>query len=48
MVVVAGVKLPDWFREYEYYAMLLAYSNSAINPLIYTCFSASFRKGWIL
>ena len=39
------MKLPDWYDPFNYWSSLLAYANSAINPLVYTCFSASFRRG---
>jgi len=45
VVVVTKYQLPDWFHKLEYYTTLIAHSNSAINPIIYTCFSASFRRG---
>ncbi|KAK3882556.1 hypothetical protein Pcinc_013067 [Petrolisthes cinctipes] len=39
--------LPEWFSTMEFLAYFLAYSNSALNPIIYWGFSASFREGLV-
>ncbi|ELU17570.1 hypothetical protein CAPTEDRAFT_62906, partial [Capitella teleta] len=38
-------KQSQWYGQFQYASTLLAYANSAINPIIYTCFNDSFRKG---
>ncbi|KAK2161217.1 hypothetical protein LSH36_120g16024 [Paralvinella palmiformis] len=39
-------KLPLWYDDFNYFATFLAYSNSAINPIIYTCFNENYRKAF--
>ncbi|XP_052778400.1 QRFP-like peptide receptor [Mya arenaria] len=41
-----GYKLPDWFNTLDFGAVLLMYSNAAINPIIYAGFNESFRNGF--
>ncbi|RWS06094.1 hypothetical protein B4U79_04879, partial [Dinothrombium tinctorium] len=36
--------LPQWFIQASYCATFLAYSNSALNPVIYGGFNSTFRK----
>ena len=38
-------QLPEWYNGFQYFATLLAYANSAFNPVIYTCFNNNFRRG---
>lgn len=38
-------ELPEWFPTFSYYAFYLAYSNSALNPIIYGGFNNNFRQG---
>lgn len=38
-------QLPSWYYDFQYFATFLAYANSAFNPIIYTCFNDTFRKG---
>ncbi|KAG7160310.1 putative QRFP-like peptide receptor-like 2 [Homarus americanus] len=40
-------KLPEWFSEVEFAAYFVAYSNSALNPIIYCGFNANFRQGLV-
>lgn len=35
----------EWYIHFKFTAMLLAFSNSAFNPLIYAGFNENFRKG---
>ncbi|XP_048763744.2 QRFP-like peptide receptor isoform X2 [Ostrea edulis] len=37
-------KLEEWYSHLEFSARLLAFSNSAFNPLIYAGFNENFRK----
>nr|XP_045606545.1 substance-K receptor-like [Procambarus clarkii] len=37
--------LPEWFSVLEFSAYFVAYSNSALNPIIYCGFNANFRQG---
>ncbi|XP_047485080.1 substance-K receptor-like isoform X1 [Penaeus chinensis] len=37
--------LPKWFPEAEFVSYFVAYSNSALNPIIYCGFNANFRQG---
>lgn len=37
--------LKEWYIHFKFTAMLLAFSNSAFNPLIYAGFNENFRKG---
>ncbi|XP_063445832.1 tachykinin-like peptides receptor 99D [Mytilus trossulus] len=37
--------LGDWYYDLTFAARLMAYSNSALNPLIYTGFNENFRRG---
>lgn len=36
--------LPQWFNQASYLATFIAYSNSALNPIIYGGFNQSFRE----
>ncbi|XP_022237845.1 substance-K receptor-like [Limulus polyphemus] len=38
-------ELPDWFPLLNYFATYIAYSNSAINPIIYGSFGTNLRQG---
>ncbi|XP_068241493.1 QRFP-like peptide receptor isoform X2 [Palaemon carinicauda] len=40
-------ELPSWFSSMEFAAYFIAYSNSALNPIIYCGFNASFRQGFV-
>lgn len=40
-------ELPSWFSSMEFAAYFIAYSNSAVNPIIYCGFNASFRQGFV-
>ncbi|XP_047484963.1 QRFP-like peptide receptor [Penaeus chinensis] len=40
-------ELPQWFPVMEFCAYFVAYSNSALNPIIYCGFNASFRQGLV-
>lgn len=39
-------QLPPWFHTLDFAAVLLMYSNAAINPIIYAGFNDSFRKSF--
>lgn len=39
------LQLKEWYIHFKFTAMLLAFSNSAFNPLIYAGFNENFRKG---
>ncbi|XP_050718123.1 QRFP-like peptide receptor isoform X1 [Eriocheir sinensis] len=39
--------LQEWFSTLEFAAYFVAYSNSALNPIIYCGFNASFRQGLV-
>lgn len=39
------LQLEEWYIHFKFTAMLLAFSNSAFNPLIYAGFNENFRKG---
>ncbi|XP_066954357.1 substance-P receptor-like isoform X1 [Macrobrachium rosenbergii] len=39
--------LPEWFSVVEFSAYFVAYSNSALNPIIYCGFNANFRQGLV-
>lgn len=39
--------LPEWFPALEFSAYFVAYSNSALNPIIYCGFNDNFRKGLV-
>ncbi|XP_015788329.1 QRFP-like peptide receptor isoform X2 [Tetranychus urticae] len=39
-------QLPGWFRQASYLAIFVAYSNSAINPIIYGGFDKTFRQAF--
>ncbi|XP_042868473.1 substance-K receptor-like [Penaeus japonicus] len=39
--------LPEWFPVAEYVAYFVAYSNSALNPIIYCGFNVNFRQGFM-
>lgn len=41
------VKLPSWFAQASYLATFIAYSNSAVNPIIYGGFNQGFRDALI-
>ncbi|OWF50290.1 Substance-P receptor [Mizuhopecten yessoensis] len=38
-------RLGDWFRDVQFSGYCMAYSNSALNPLIYAGFNANFKRG---
>lgn len=42
-----GQELPDWFPVMEFAAYFIAYSNSALNPIIYYGFNVNFRQGLV-
>ncbi|XP_066953370.1 galanin-like G-protein coupled receptor npr-9 [Macrobrachium rosenbergii] len=42
-----SIKLPEWFSVVEFSAYFVAYSNSALNPIIYCGFNANFRQGLV-
>ncbi|XP_074649244.1 QRFP-like peptide receptor isoform X2 [Tubulanus polymorphus] len=35
----------DWYEEFTFFASFMAFSNSALNPIIYAGFNENFRKG---
>ncbi|XP_062587638.1 galanin receptor 2b-like isoform X2 [Saccostrea cucullata] len=39
-------KLGDWYYKFEFAAYTMAYSNSALNPLIYAGFNENFKQGF--
>ncbi|XP_071128533.1 substance-P receptor-like [Mytilus edulis] len=39
------LKLGDWYYGLNFAACCMSYSNSALNPLIYTGFNENFKKG---
>lgn len=39
-------KVPSWFPTLDFGAVLLLYSNAAINPIIYGGLNESFRRGF--
>lgn len=39
--------LPDWFLKMNYIATFAAYSNSALNPIIYGGFNNNFRQAFL-
>ncbi|XP_067136262.1 substance-P receptor-like isoform X2 [Centruroides vittatus] len=39
--------LPDWFLNFNYFATFAAYSNSALNPIIYGGFNNNFRQAFL-
>ncbi|XP_023220961.1 cholecystokinin receptor type A-like [Centruroides sculpturatus] len=39
--------LPEWFVNLNYFATFAAYSNSAINPVIYGGFNNNFRQAFL-
>lgn len=39
-------QLPDWYHTLDFGAILLLYSNAAINPIIYAGWNENFRKGF--
>lgn len=41
-------QLWEGYEDFYYIAQVLAFSNSAINPLLYAGFNDNFRKGTIL
>ncbi|XP_060084126.1 substance-P receptor-like [Ylistrum balloti] len=38
-------RLGDWFQDLQFSGYCMAYSNSALNPLIYAGFNANFKRG---
>ncbi|KAL4239893.1 hypothetical protein ACF0H5_000693 [Mactra antiquata] len=42
----SGYKLPEWYPTLDFGAVLLLYSNAAINPVIYAGLNDNFRKGF--
>ncbi|XP_033757176.1 QRFP-like peptide receptor [Pecten maximus] len=38
--------LAAWYKDFTFFAKLLAFSNSAMNPIIYAGFNNNFRKGF--
>ncbi|XP_048763751.1 substance-P receptor-like isoform X2 [Ostrea edulis] len=38
-------QLDDWYYKFEFAAYTMAYSNSALNPLIYAGFNENFKQG---
>ncbi|XP_069125505.1 QRFP-like peptide receptor [Argopecten irradians] len=38
--------LDPWYNDFTFFAKLLAFSNSAMNPVIYAGFNNNFRKGF--
>ncbi|KAK2176797.1 hypothetical protein NP493_639g00002 [Ridgeia piscesae] len=40
-----NTKLPVWYQHYQFFAVVMAHANSAVNPIIYTGFSDNFKKG---
>ncbi|KAL5019369.1 hypothetical protein ScPMuIL_005091 [Solemya velum] len=36
----------EWYDTFTFFSYALAYSNSALNPIIYTGFNQNFRKGF--
>lgn len=43
MFLFLNKQLPGWFNQASYLATFIAYSNSALNPIIYGGFNQSFR-----
>lgn len=41
-----GYKLPEWYGTLDFGAVLLMYSNAAVNPIIYAGLNENFRKGF--
>ncbi|XP_023221222.1 QRFP-like peptide receptor isoform X1 [Centruroides sculpturatus] len=39
--------LPEWFLNFNYFATFAAYSNSALNPIIYGGFNNNFRQAFL-
>lgn len=37
----------EWYDTFYFLARTLAFSNSAINPIIYAGFNENFRKGML-
>lgn len=46
-ITTAGffLQLDDWYYKFEFAAYTMAYSNSALNPLIYAGFNENFKQG---
>jgi len=40
-----ALQLPKWYPDFYFFANYIAFSNSAFNPIIYTGFNETFRKG---
>ncbi|KAL4239253.1 alpha1-adrenergic receptor [Mactra antiquata] len=41
-------RLGEWFYTMQFIAGCLAYSNSALNPLIYAGFNKNFKQEWVV
>lgn len=41
-------QLEQWYTQLSFFAHVLAFANSSINPMIYAGFNDNFKKGKIL